>query len=283
MKLLFIVGLQKSGTSLLNRLLMLQPNVSNPFLPEGKFFWGDDPPFAPMASPCGQLYQKHQGKQGHALDRNDFRPQDLALLEQRIKAAGVDTPVLMNKNPYNTVRLDWLKTIFPQSKIVAIFRQPPANIFSLYKKYLLMQESAQNHEDWWGIKPPGWEKMMAPDKIIQASSQWTAVNQHLIKNLNHVDHLLSYADLCRDPDAQLNTILNLVGEQATAFPAEPLVCMDAEYKTGGLLESRNKTLRKTGSFGLTLNDQVEIQSLSEQQIMQIHQLTEQTYQTLLGS
>jgi len=89
MKQLFIIGMQKSGTSLLNRMLMQQKVVKNPFLPEGKFFWGDNPPFNPVDEPCGQLYQNHSGNNGHYLNAQDFNLNHQKLLFDRIKQADI--------------------------------------------------------------------------------------------------------------------------------------------------------------------------------------------------
>ena len=44
-----VTGLQKSGTSLMLRLLTRLDGFSNPVRREGKEYWGDDPPFSPEA------------------------------------------------------------------------------------------------------------------------------------------------------------------------------------------------------------------------------------------
>ena len=149
---LFIVGIQKSGTTLLNRLLLQHPKVFySPFKLEGRAFWGDDPPFSPTASPCGVLYQKKSGQQGHHLDATDFTVEDQQLLQQRISDSEATGAVLINKNPYNTVRIAWLKRVFPACKIVAIIRNPMANVFSLQKKHIPHEDRGLGPEDgWWG-------------------------------------------------------------------------------------------------------------------------------------
>ncbi|MCF6301373.1 MAG: sulfotransferase [Proteobacteria bacterium] len=192
--------MQKSGTSLLNRLLMYQPFITNPFLPEGKFFWGDDPPFSPKAAPCGHLYQKHLGQHGHALDAKDFDYSDQTLLNHRITEAKVSTPILVNKNPYNSVRIPWLKRMFPDCKIVTITRKPQANIYSLLKKYQTHKGLGVEPEDgWWGIKPLNWQELLNNDKLIQCANQWTAINEQLYENIHQIDYLLSYSSLCNNP------------------------------------------------------------------------------------
>ncbi|MGJ8662022.1 MAG: sulfotransferase family protein [Marinicella sp.] len=276
MKLIFIVGLQKSGTSLLNRLLMQQPTVTNPFLPEGKFFWGDDPPFTPTAKPCGDIYQKYQGKMGHFISAVDFDPLDQQLLMQRISEAAISTPVLMNKNPYNTVRIKWLKTIFPTCKIVALIRNPLANVFSLLKKH----ENNSSSDQWWGVKPKNWNALISSNKTEQVSKQWKTVNQSLVNDFEDIDYLLNYADLCSHPEQHLNSILKLVSQNYTEMLHSPLTCMDSEYKTGGSLESKNKLLRQTNQFNIPEQTQIEIQPLSADQIEVINSYTQVLYSEL---
>lgn len=276
MKIIFIIGLQKSGTSLLNRLLMQQPSVTNPFLPEGKFFWGDDPPFTPTASPCGKLFQLHNGIQGHHLTAQDFRLKDQQLLVSRIKQANVTTPILMNKNPYNSVRIEWLKVMFPDCKIVAIYRKPEANIFSLSKKYL----NTPSPVDWWGVKPNNWQKLIDPNKILQISNQWNTVNEQIINNINDLDYLLSYSSLCETPELHLTNILSLVNEKAINLVQTPITCMDTEFKTGGSLESMNKIFRQSIPDNKTQQKLIEIQALNNKQLDVIHNITNETYQVL---
>ena len=47
-RLLLVVGLQKSGTTLLGRLLERLEMVAKPLRSEGDAFWGNEPPFAPF-------------------------------------------------------------------------------------------------------------------------------------------------------------------------------------------------------------------------------------------
>lgn len=239
--LLFIVGLQKSGTTLLNRLLLEQAHVFDaPFKLEGRQFWGDDPPFTPTADPCGLLYQQHQGRQGHTLRATDFNAHDLETLEQRLAMIEPAAPVIMNKNPYNTVRIGWLKTMFPQARIVAIIRQPMANVFSLLKKHIPHQHRGLGPEHgWWGVKPDGWQAVSQRNLIRQIAHQYRLVNQQLMNHLDQVDLLIDYAGLCADPSAVVSQITGWFGFQPQAA-IEAIPNRDHEYRAGGRLLSLNR-------------------------------------------
>ena len=249
-KLLFVVGMQKSGTSLLNRILMVQDHFCNPFLPEGKYFWGDNPPFNPVDKPCGTLFQRHRGMRGHALDASDFSISDQILLQKRIEDAEVNEAVLMNKNPYNTVRLPWLKKVFPEAKIVAIYRAPVPNVYSLLKKYHSSDTSAVQPDDgWWGIKPDNWQKYISENKISQCANQWIQVNEALLKNRKHVDLIIDYENLCEEPSKVLRNINDLMDLDGEIKAIPQLRDLNSEYLIGSTLESKNKELRH-GNFTL---------------------------------
>ena len=285
MRLLFVIGMQKSGTSLFNRMLMQQDFICNPFLPEGKFFWGDNPPFSPTDKPCGELYQKYAGKHGHYLDESDFTQRDKELLLGRIEQVNINEPILMNKNPYNSVRVKWLKAIFPDCKIVAIYRNPVANVFSLLKKYVECEDKTINSENgWWGIKPKNWLKIISENKTIQCSQQWQSVNRHILEDIDNIDMLVNYDDLCECPK-------EVIVESVSGFDIQQSikqlpVCknMNKEYLQGSRLLSKNRELRKNKGFDLSnLHEEIEFPPLSQEQIDQIKEITVDTWNKLISS
>jgi len=227
--LLFITGFQKSGTSLLNRVLMSQNFIENPFLPEGKFFWGDDPVDDPTAPPCGELYQKHAARNGHQLVADDFEQQHQQLLQQRIEASGIESAVLMNKNPNLIVRLPWLKKMFPACTTVVVLREPVANLYSFSKK--LHQQKQKQPDFWWGVKPNNWQSLRDVDVLTQIVSQWKAVFRFLMQHIDTVDVFINYKSFCDDPQKHLLDITRKMHLSVDRFilPFEKLTCMDAEY------------------------------------------------------
>lgn len=281
-KLLFIIGMQKSGTSLLNRMLMQQDCISNPFLPEGKFFWGDNPPFSPVDKPCGVLFQDHFGLNGHHLDGSDFRIGDRHLLNKRIEQAQVKTPILMNKNPYNSLRVSWLKALFPQCVIISIHRNPIANIYSLLKKYVTQDNPGVAPENgWWGIKPKQWSTLLSANKLIQSTQQWSMVNQEIVNNVADIDLLLNYETLCEQPNICIQQILSTCGlyQQSAQFP--PCKNLNNEYLTGSQLLSKNRELNKSNNFSLNhLNEKLEFPPLNKEQINEIQRFTNPVWQQL---
>ena len=266
--LVLVVGLQKSGTSLLMRLLTGTRSFRNPVRFEGKEVWGDDPPFAPEAFPAGTFYQREGGELGHELGVTEATDEVRAHLTRYLADAARPGKALVLKNPYNTVRVPWLRALLPGAVIVAVVRRPLPNVFSLVKKHVENPHVHRGPEGgWWGVKPAGWRGLVNDDKVTQAAHQWAQVNGKLWVDRSDVDLLVPYHELCADPGGFVARIGELaIGDPVTGeFPElEPL---DDEHERGGPLESANRVFKRTGSLDLAgaERDQAWLDPLSRRQ------------------
>lgn len=246
-----VVGLQKSGTSLLLRLLSGTRAFRNPVKFEGKELWGDDPPFAPEAFPAGSFYQRDGGERGHELGGEEATEGVVAHLREQLSGFAKPGRALVLKNPYNTVRVPWLRAALPEARIVAVVRRPLPNVFSLTKKHVENPHVNRGpDEGWWGVKPAGWRELRSDDKVIQVARQWERVNAKLWADRELVDLFAPYHELCRDPAGYVGRIGELaLGRRPTA-PIPALVALDDEHERGGPLESANRVYKRTGSLDL---------------------------------
>lgn len=280
---LFIIGLQKSGTTLLNRLLLEQSEYFfSPFKLEGREFWGDNPPFTPIDKPCGEIYQKHNGVHGHFASANDFDQRHKEILYNRFDKTAINAPILINKNPYNTVRITWLKRMFPGCKIVAMVRNPYANVFSLLKKHIPHENRGLGPiNGWWGVKPKGWERLVGRNLISQLAKQWREVNKEIIKHQNQIDLIIEYKNLCNNPGTYLSSISKLYGVNAV-FNIPSLNCMDDEYKIGSELLSKNRLYQKSNKLSMVEDrfKNIELRRLSVQNKLEIALHTKLTWHNL---
>ena len=196
-----VVGLQKSGTSLLLRLLADTSAFRNPVKFEGKELWGDDPPFAPEAFPAGAFYQRDGGERGHELGAAEATDEVVAHLRSELAGFAKPGKALVLKNPYNTVRVPWLRAALPDAHIVAVVRRPLPNVFSLAKKHAENPHVHRGPEGgWWGVKPAGWQELVGDDKVAQSARQWAAVNGKLADDRDQVDRVVPYHELCAEPE-----------------------------------------------------------------------------------
>lgn len=248
-KLVLIAGLQKSGTTLLLRLLVEHTAVaSNPFNGiEGHDFWGNVPSHAPRDFPAGTYYSSHNGDLGHEIPAAFADQHVCRFLTERLSRLPVQSAVIVNKNPYHTVRLPWLKAVFPDSFIVATVRRAVPNVFSLVKKYVRPDERDRpwREDGWYGIKPRDWRTMLDDDPLVQCTNQWRSVMQRLWEDRSLVDMFVGYDELCTDPARVLRRILGAVcGEQAAWNVDVPaLRCYDDEFRRGAALRSKNELPR----------------------------------------
>ena len=246
-----VLGLQKSGTSLLLRLLDDTRGYRNPVKFEGKELWGDDPPFAPEAFPAGTFYQRDNGERGHELGEAEATDEVVAHLRDALDGYAKPGKVLVLKNPYNTVRAPWVRAALPDAHIVAVVRRPLPNVFSLLKKHAENPHVHRGPEGgWWGVKPAGWRELRSEDAVVQCARQWQAVNAKLWADRDLVDRILPYQQLTTDPAGAVASIAAALGRDAPDTDFPPLAALDDEPERGGRLESANKVYKRTGSLDL---------------------------------
>ena len=249
--LILVVGLQKSGTSLMLRLLTRLEGFSNPVRREGKEFWGDDPPFSPEGFPAGTLYQRHGGARGHELGAEDATPEVVEHLRSGLESSAGDARALVLKNPYNTVRVPWLRAVFPSAQIVAVVRRPLPNVFSLLKKHVDNPHTHRGPEEgWWGVKPAGWRELLGAGSVERAARQWERVNRRLWEDRKIVDRIVPYHELCSEPQRIVGEIAEAAVGERPSLEIPPLAALDDEYERGGPLESANRVFKRTQSVNV---------------------------------
>jgi hypothetical protein len=270
-RLILVTGLQKSGTSLLLRLLVEHTSLAeNPFDGiEGHAFWGNLPSHAPRQFPSGTIYSRHSGNAGHEISADAADQRVRRVLEDRLASLTTCKPAIVNKSPYHSVRLPWLKAIFPGSLIVVVVRRPVPNIYSLSKKYLREDERHRpwREDRWYGVKPRGWRSLLSDDLHAQCANQWCAVMQKLWEDRAHVDLLVGYHHLCVDPAGVVRRILReACGREPCMAGRFPILrCSDDEYLRGAPLRSKNEVDR----LDLIAPEPIELPPLSAGEIARI--------------
>jgi hypothetical protein len=270
-RLILIAGLQKSGTSLLLRLLVEHTSVvENPFDGiEGHAFWGNVPSHAPREFPAGTIYGSHNGNAGHEIPAAAADRRVRQVLEERLTSLAVCKPAIVNKSPYHSVRLPWLKALFPESFIVAIVRRAVPNIYSLMKKYLRQDERDRpwREDGWYGVKPRDWRNLKSDDLQAQCADQWCGVMGKIWDDRAHINLLVGYHQLCLDPAGVVQRILreSCVIETDCAANLPSLRCFDDEYRRGAPLRSKNEV----DHLGPIAHEPIELPPFSADEIAQI--------------
>jgi hypothetical protein len=269
-RLILIAGLQKSGTSLLLRLLADCTGVAeNPFDGiEGHAFWGNVPSHSPRAYPAGTIYTRHGGEAGHEISAAEADEEARDVLRRRLARLASTRPVIVNKSPYHSVRLPWLRALFPESLVVAVVRHAVPNVYSLMKKHLREDERDRpwREDHWYGVKPRGWRGMI-DDAVAQCANQWSAVTRKVWEDRAHIDMIVGYRQLCREPRDVVTRILReAIGRPPSPAPELPrLACFDDEYRRGAPLRSKNELDR----LDRIAPGPVELPALTEAEIARI--------------
>jgi hypothetical protein len=250
--MVFVVGLQKSGTTLLLKLLTTTNAFRNPVKFEGKELWGDQPPFTPRRYPAGHIYQRDGGRFGHEIGAADATEEIAAHLRQGLNSARAPGRAMVLKNPFNTGRVPWIRALYPQAHIVAVVRRPLPNVFSLLKKFTPNPHLRNGPEDgWWGVKPAGWRDLVSEDKVQQLAWQWERVNAKLWRERELIDRFVAYHDFAADPQQVVGDLAQATVGHVPEMDFPPISVLDDEYREGGRLESANAVFRRTRSLDVT--------------------------------
>lgn len=122
-QLVFIVGMQRSGTSLTDQILTSNTKVSS----LGEVGYADE-----MAVQVKELTGKHYPQGLSGLSQEDISLLRANFLE-KISQSHADIPVLIDKTPMNFQYLGLLAEVFPNAKFIHCSRNPMDNCFSIFK------------------------------------------------------------------------------------------------------------------------------------------------------
>jgi tetratricopeptide (TPR) repeat protein len=138
LRLIFIVGMPRSGTSIIEQILSSHPRVAG----------GGE---LTIATDCELFYRQHRKELGlaGAVDPDDERERDL-LREVReryvdgIFERDLDPECVTDKLPGNFARLGFIRTLFPDAVIVHCRRDPIATCWSLFTANFALHDPYYN-------------------------------------------------------------------------------------------------------------------------------------------
>ena len=190
-KPIFILGVQRSGTTYLASALSLHPGIANMHEPRYIWSWGNS------------------RKPDDVLDAQDATPRIKAHVDKRLaellkKLGGTR---ICDKTPSNCLRIPFLKALFPDAKIVMLVRDGRAvfrstkEVVSENKDYGMTLDNIISRvrevpmQEWhlllvprirstvrrltgrpvefWGVRPPGWKGWVERDSTnVVLAKQW---------------------------------------------------------------------------------------------------------------
>ena len=236
----FIVGLPRSGTTLLYQLLLnhfdwvylpvsleyfyhlpiTAYKIQRLLFPQPKEFdyqsdYGIFKPqglmFRPWSPTEGdQVWQRWFPERPTHYHRGDLST--TAIDEMRSMIAGLMTlsgKPFLNKNPKHSVRLLSLSKVFPQALFIVINRQSLYVAQSLYIARIRERPKPDPNDDWWGTRPREYIHLKDADPMLQAVGQTKALELELEAQLQLCSShyiTLDYQEVCQNPSQVLHQI-----------------------------------------------------------------------------
>jgi hypothetical protein len=199
---IFLIGCPRSGTTIAVDLFALHPEVAN--LSEAPEIW----------DPRG--YEDFEAD--HHWAAADVRPEDAARLHARFEyhRRWHGKPRFVNKYPRSSVRIDYLRAVFPDAVFIHVMRDGRAVAASMLQA-LGRRRRGQVKPDMPFTHPPGWRGLIRQDKAEQVALQWGAVVGYILSKraeLGSAYHEIRYEELCAHPRAALGAAFRFAGLRA---------------------------------------------------------------------
>jgi hypothetical protein len=184
---IFMLGCPRSGTTVAVDLFARHPDVAN--LSEAQEIW----------DPRGHL----DPEADHHWTAADVKPEDARRLHTRFefhrrlhrKARFV------NKNPRSSVRIDYIRAVFPDAVFLHVLRDGRAVAHSILRE--MRRDSLRQRFPFGNFcKPPHWRQLLRDDPAEQAALQWTEVVRYVRghrQTLADSYHEFRYEDFCQNP------------------------------------------------------------------------------------
>ncbi|MCQ4334953.1 sulfotransferase [Natronomonas sp. F2-12] len=191
---IFIVGCPRSGTSIFTRNLASHPDVAE--WSEAGRIW--DPNYSdPTAD---HVFTSSDVTEQ---DRDRIRNTFLTYTKLRGKARFV------NKHPRNTLRIEYIRELFPDAYFIHMVRHPIGPVDSMMRRS--KQDDRVSHPYGRFVKPPGWREDIHKDGLSQFALSWKKINEFLLDHHDERFYTVTYEALCENSVNAFNGVCEFVG------------------------------------------------------------------------
>lgn len=139
---------------------------------------------------------------------------------RRLNSAGLSHLRFLEKTPKNALRVDFLKTVFPDAKFIYLVREPRANISSIMQAW--QSQHFVTYPDlpgwpggWSLLLPDDWKSQIGNSLSEVAGFQWQAANNAITHSLSKLTNdqycVVNYDNFIEKPIAVLKSILEFSG------------------------------------------------------------------------
>jgi hypothetical protein len=182
---LFVVGAPRSGTNIFYRTFAKHPDlawISNITKKVPASFWltriimlfRDDH----RPTEANNVWQKFTGSDDESLGRDDVTAASRKYLRKVVQnnLRIFNKPRFVNKCPGNSVRIEFLKAVFPDAIFIHILRDGRAAAYSILRSRL-------GHDGaYWSVKPPGWQTLLKLPLVDACARQWEMTVKSILQS-----------------------------------------------------------------------------------------------------
>lgn len=222
-KPVFVLGTGRSGTTILGKVLGTHRDLL--FLNEPKALWHS-------ACPLDDVMGNYQlGEARYTLDADDADEHTARAIRRLYRYALLITNSgrILDKYPEMIFRVPFIKTIFPDAKLLFLVRNGYDALRSITAwSRKAGRETARGLEDWWGLDRRKWDLLVrdvvAKDEALadradaigkltrhedMAAVEWVVTMRAGLRLKEHDPgslHIVPYEALCREPDNTLRSV-----------------------------------------------------------------------------
>lgn len=206
---IFMIGCSRSGTTIAAALFGLHPDVA------------DFSEAHPIWDPRG--YRDPEAD--HYWVAADVRAEDAARLHARFEYVRrhLGKERFFNKNPRSSVRIDYIRAVFPDAVFIHVIRDGRAVAASMLE--FIRARAHLESVPMPLCRPPSWRELLRADKLEQVALQWREVVSFILKKraeLGPAYHEFKYEELCDDPRRVLAATWRFAGLRVEADVLERL-------------------------------------------------------------
>ncbi len=150
----------------------------------------------------------------------------IELLSRRWKRPGIR---LVEKSPKNSLRVPFMRALFPGARFLHLVRDPRTNVASLarawsmpdrHKTYPLppgFRIRGYEHDSWSFMLQPGWRSLEGHSLVEVCIHQWRACNEACLRELDQNALRVRYEDLVACPATVLSAVADWAHLDARPF------------------------------------------------------------------
>ena len=201
---IFLVGSPRSGTTLAVNLFAEHPDVAN---------WSE----------AGRLWDPvgyHDPDAEHHWPAERATPAEIRRLRRWCEwyRQTHGKARFVNKHPRNSVRIGYLRRVFPDARFVHVIRDGRAVVSSIVAQ-TRSRTRRQSRPMGGFCRPPGWRALLRPDLVEQSALQWQAIVRHVWEQRPALgpDYCeVRYEELCARPRDVYRRLFEFAGLAAGA-------------------------------------------------------------------